>query len=55
VKSTSSRPTRLKRPQKYALLHSQDDELPSCEFSYVLLIFIKFYFIKNISSQPKYA
>lgn len=31
VKSTPSRPTRLKRPQKYALLHSQDDELPSCK------------------------
>lgn len=27
--ASSSRPTRLKRPQKYALLHSQDDELPS--------------------------
>lgn len=33
IKSTPSRPTRLKRPQKYALLHSQDDELPSCKFS----------------------
>ncbi|KAG5684220.1 hypothetical protein PVAND_013458 [Polypedilum vanderplanki] len=29
TKNTSSRPTRLKRPQKYALLHSNDDELPS--------------------------
>ncbi|KAL7026936.1 hypothetical protein ACKWTF_005240 [Chironomus riparius] len=29
TKATSSRPSRLKRPQKYALLHSQDDELPS--------------------------
>jgi hypothetical protein len=33
TKSASSRPTRLKRPQKYALLHSQDDELPSCKFN----------------------
>lgn len=31
TKSASSRPTRTKRPQKYALLHTQDDELPSCE------------------------
>jgi dyslexia-associated protein KIAA0319-like protein len=31
TKTTSSRPTRLKRPQKYALLHSQDDEIPSCK------------------------
>lgn len=31
TKTTSSRPTRLKRPQKYALLHTQDDEMPSCE------------------------
>ena len=31
TKAMSSRPTRLKRPQKYALLHSQDDEIPSCK------------------------
>lgn len=30
TKLTTSRPTRLKRP-KYALLHSQEDELPSCK------------------------
>jgi len=29
TKTVTSRPTRLKRPQKYALLHSQDDEMPS--------------------------
>lgn len=32
TKASSSRPTRLKRPQKYALLHTQDDEIPSCNF-----------------------
>lgn len=31
TKTTTSRPTRLKRPQKYALLHSNDDEIPSCK------------------------
>ena len=31
VKATTSRPTRTKRPQKYALLHSQDDEIPACK------------------------
>lgn len=31
TKSVSSRPTRPKRPQKYALLHSQDDEIPACK------------------------
>lgn len=41
TKSVPSRPTRLKRPQKYALLHSHDDELPSCKFKSILII-IKF-------------
>lgn len=31
TKNVSSRPTRPKRPQKYALLHSQDDEIPACK------------------------
>ena len=34
TKNVTSRPTRLKRPQKYALLHSNDnDELPSCRLN----------------------
>jgi hypothetical protein len=44
TKSVSSRPTRLKRPQKYALLHSQDDELPSCKL-HILKFSISFSFI----------
>lgn len=36
VKPVSSRPSRTKRPQKYALLHSNDDELPSCKFDSTL-------------------
>jgi dyslexia-associated protein KIAA0319-like protein len=31
LKKVSSRPSRSKRPLKYALLHSQDNELPSCK------------------------
>lgn len=38
TKNTSSRPSRLKRPQKYALLHSQDDELPSCKLKLYLML-----------------
>jgi len=34
TKPSSSRPTRHKRPQKYALLHTQDDELPSCKCNF---------------------
>lgn len=34
-KTASSRPTRPRRPQKYALLHTQDDEIPSCKFLWI--------------------
>lgn len=52
-----SRPTRPKRPQKYALLHTNDnDEMPSCKwillFSWLVMTKILFWFR---SSQQEYT